>query len=95
MTIEPTQTPNIFLRNYMNTVNIKLYGLYSTTFVKAFYINAPVEIATWDDTYCNATKESALHDPYPTRLVCSYINDTTMQILIPEGVEDIYVANVT
>lgn len=41
MTITPTQTPNIFLRNYMNTVTIKLYGLYSTKFVNAFYINAP------------------------------------------------------
>lgn len=41
MTITPTQTPGIFLRNYMNTVTIQLYGLYSTKFVNAFYINAP------------------------------------------------------
>ena len=64
----------------MNTVNIKLYGLYSTTFVQAFYINAPVEIVTWDTTYCNASMEAVLHDPYPTRLVCRAINDTTIQI---------------
>jgi hypothetical protein len=82
MTVEPTQTPGIFLRNYMNTATIKMYGLYSTTFVNAFYINAPKEIVTWDTKYCNATFESLNHDPYPTRLLCSFINDTTMQILI-------------
>ena len=95
MTITPTQTPNIFLRNYMNTATIQLYGLYSTTFVNAFYINAPSEIVSWDDTYCNATFESAEHDPYPTRLLCSHINDTTIQIIIPEGVEENYVEDLT
>lgn len=86
MTITPTQTPGIFLRNYMNTATINIYGLYSTTFVNCFYINAPEEIITWDTKYCNATFESLNHDPYPTRLMCSFINDTTLQILIPEGV---------
>ena len=95
MTITPTQTPNIFLRDYMNTVSINLYGLYSTTFVKAFYINAPLDIATWDPTYCNATFVSPLHDPYPTRLVCSFINDTTLQVLIPDGVPQEYLDNIT
>lgn len=42
MTITPTQTPGIFLRNYMNTATFKIYGLYSTTFVNCFYINAPL-----------------------------------------------------
>lgn len=55
MTITPTQTPGIFLRNYMNTATINVYGLYSTTFVNCFYINAPKEIITWDTKYCNAT----------------------------------------
>lgn len=55
MTINPTQTPGIFLRNYMNTATINIYGLYSTTFVNCFYINAPKEIVTWDTKYCNAT----------------------------------------
>ena len=95
MTITPTQTPGIFLRNYMNTITIEIYGLYSTTFVNAFYINAPQEIVTGDDEYCNATFESPLHDPYPTRLVCSYINDTTLQIIIPEGVEEEYIDDIT
>lgn len=86
MTITPTQTPGIFLRNYMNTATIKIFGLYSTTFINCFYINAPKQIVTWQTKYCNATFESLNHDPYPTRLLCSFINDTTLQVLIPEGV---------
>lgn len=83
MTIIPTQTPDLFLRKwYWNTANFSIYGLYSTLFVKAFYINAPIEVVTWDTTYCNATFTSLNHDPYPTRLLCSFVNDTTIQILI-------------
>lgn len=55
MSITPTQTPNIFLRNYMNTVIISLDRLYESHFAKAFYIVAPSDITTWDTTYCNAT----------------------------------------
>lgn len=55
MTIKPTQTNNIFLRNYLNTVEIQITGIYSSNFIQAFYINAPVDIVTWSDTYCNAT----------------------------------------
>jgi hypothetical protein len=79
----------------MNTATLTIYGLYSTTFVKAFYINAPSDVSYWDSTYCNATMEASTHDPYPTRLTCSHINDTTLQILIPEGVEENYVVNIT
>lgn len=86
MTITPTQTPNYFLRNYMNTATIEIYGLYSTTHINCFYINAPIQIVTWDPLYCNATIFSPTTDTYPTRLLCSHINDTTIQLLIPEGV---------
>jgi hypothetical protein len=37
----------------------------------------------WDTTYCNATIENINSDPYPTRLDCAFINDTTIQVLIP------------
>jgi hypothetical protein len=39
--INTQNSNNIFLRNYWNTVKIKITGLFSTAFVKAFYIVAP------------------------------------------------------
>lgn len=86
MTITPTQSPNLFLRNYLNTAIIQLYGLYTDPYIKAFYINAPKDVVTWDSTYCNATLASNTNNPYPTRLNCQYQNDTTIAITIPEGV---------
>ncbi len=66
-----TNTQNsgaIFLRNYWNTVKMEIQGLYTSEFIKAFYIEAPVEITDWDPTYCNATIGAPLQLPYPTRL---------------------------
>lgn len=83
MTITPTQNPYIFLRNHMNIAIIQLYGLYTNPFIKAFYINAPLEVVTWDSNYCNASLLSNNNDPYPTRLVCSAINQTSIAITIP------------
>ena len=93
MTITPTQSPNLFLRNYMNTAIIRLYGLFTDPYVNAFYINAPKDVVTWDSTYCNATLTSNTNNPYPTRLNCQYQNDTTIAISIPEGV--VYQSGVT
>ena len=83
MTITPTQNPNVFLRNYMNTAIIKLCGLYTDPYINAFYINAPKDIVRWDSTYCNATLGTNTNNPYPTRLNCQYQNDTTIAITIP------------
>jgi hypothetical protein len=38
LTIVPTQTPNLFLRNYMNTVVITISRIYESQFCTAFYI---------------------------------------------------------
>jgi hypothetical protein len=74
MTITPTQSPNLFLRNYINTATIQIKGLYSNNFIKAFYINAPADIVYWDSIYCNATMTFTFNNPYPTRLECLYQN---------------------
>ena len=64
-----TQNSNsIFLRNYWNTVRIEIVGLFTSKFVKAFYIIAPPEVTDWDINYCNATIQAAAQLPYPTRL---------------------------
>lgn len=86
MTITPTQTPNIFLRNYMNTVVIQLTRLWESRFAKAFYIVAPSsDVTTWDMNYCNATLtvSTASRLPYPYRLRCGAISATVLQVLIP------------
>ena len=74
------------MRNYWNTVKMEIEGLYTSEFVKAFYIVAPIEVTDWDNTYCNATIESPSHLPYPTRLECLQITPNTIQIKIPEGI---------
>ena len=86
MSIAPTQSP-FFLRNYMNTAVIKIKGLFTETFISAFHIHAPSDIVTWDTTYCNSTLTAGGNNPYPVRLNCSIINDTTLSILVPEGVK--------
>ena len=68
-------------------------GLYTNPYVKAVYIHAPKDIVTWDTTYCNATLGTHGNNPYPTRLACAFINDTTLSINIPEGVS--YISGVT
>lgn len=85
MTITPTQTPNIFLRNYMNTVIIELNRLWESNFAKAFYIVAPADVTTWDKNYCNATLTVAttMRAPYPYRLRCGTILPNVLQVLIP------------
>jgi len=90
MTITATQSPNIFLRNYLNTATIQLRGLYTDQYITAFYIHAPSDIVTFDSTYCNATLTSSFNNPYPTRLHCMYQNDTTIAVGIPEGVGYVY-----
>ncbi len=86
MIITPTQSPNLFLRNYMNTATFEIYGLYTDPYIKAFYLNAPSDVVTWDTTYCNATLTSPGNNPYPTRLICQYLNETAVSIVIPQGV---------
>lgn len=83
MEIVPTQSPNLFLRNYMNTATFTINGLYTDPYIKAFYIHAPKDVATWDSTYCNATLGTGGNNPYPVRLSCGFINDTTLSINIP------------
>lgn len=85
MLITPTQTPNIFLRNYMNTVIITLDRLYESRFAKAFYIVAPADVLRWDQDYCNATLTvpTTQRQPYPYRLRCGAITSSVLQVLIP------------
>ena len=91
--INTQNSNNIFLRNYWNTVKIQITGLFSTAFVKAFYIITPIEVTDWQTDYCNATISSTAHLPYPARLECKQITINTIQISIPEGVN--YVPSVS
>jgi hypothetical protein len=93
MTITPTQSPNVFLRNYMNTAIIQITGIYTAPQITAFYLQAPSDVVTWDNTYCNATMTANYNNPYPIRLNCLYESSTTIAITIPEGVS--YVYNIT
>lgn len=82
MLIFPTQN-NVFLRNYMNTARFELKGLFTNPYIKAIYVNAPKDIVTWDTDYCNASMTALYNNPYPTRLHCQSLNDTTIAIKIP------------
>jgi len=93
MTITATQSPNVFLRNYMNTATIQLNGIYTASQIEALYLHAPSDVVSWDTTYCNATMTANYNNPYPTRLNCQYVSNTTIAITVPEGVSYLY--NVT
>lgn len=93
MTITATQSPNVFLRNYMNTATIEIKGLYTASQIAAFYLHAPSDVVTWDTNYCNATMTANFNKPYPTRLNCQYVNDTTIAITVPEAVSYVYNLN--
>lgn len=67
----------------MNTAVIKIKGLFTEPFITAFHIHAPSDIVTWNNTYCNSTLTAGGNNPYPVRLNCSTINDTTLSILVP------------
>lgn len=84
MSIAPTQTPSIFLRNYANTVIITLNYMYSHSSVKAFYIIPPSDIVSWEGSYCNATLSIPLasRTPYPLRFSCGVFNSTLIQVLV-------------
>jgi hypothetical protein len=85
MAISSTQN-NVFLRNYMNTAIFQLWGLFTNPYIHAFYLHAPKDIVSWDQTYCNASMTSPSNNPYPTRINCQSLNDTTISITVPEGV---------
>lgn len=55
LTIEPTQTPDIYLRNYANTAIFTISNIYVDERIKSIYIIAPDEVTEWDADYCNAS----------------------------------------
>ena len=70
MTISATQTPNIYLRNYANTVIFSIGNVFLDDRIKAIYIKAPVEVTSWTDNYCNASITTTLVNTYPLRFEC-------------------------
>lgn len=70
MTVLPTQTPSMFLRNYANTVNFTINNLFSDPRTQAIYIQAPVDVTVWDTTYCNASITNTSNYNYPLRFTC-------------------------
>jgi hypothetical protein len=84
MTLTPTQTPNIFLRNYANTVTFTLTRIYTSAFIRAFYIIPPADVTSWEVDYCNATLSvpNAERQPYPMRFSCGVWNETMIRVLV-------------
>lgn len=86
ISISPTQTPSIFLRNYANTVIMTLNYMYSHSAVQAFYIVPPSDVVSWEGDYCNATLSipAASRTPYPLRFSCGVFNSTLLQVLVTD-----------
>lgn len=89
MTFKPTQSfqdytasaPNIqysyFLRNYVNTVEVQITGLWRNADIKQFWITKPPNVEYFDHTYCNSSLIIPQADrlPYPLRLRCQAYTD--------------------
>lgn len=76
MAVVPTQTPNMYLRNYANTVIFTIGNIFSDSRIKAIYIKAPADVTVWDPTYCNATINTTSNFNYPLRFICTVDPDT-------------------
>lgn len=70
ITISTTQTPNMYLRNYANTVIFSITNVFSDSRTKAIYIKAPSDVTSWDSTYCNASITTTTNFNYPLRFTC-------------------------
>lgn len=70
MAVAPTQTPNMYLRNYANTVYFTISNLFSDSRMQAIYIRAPSDVLSWDGTYCNASITNTASFNYPLRFTC-------------------------
>ena len=71
LTISATQTPNMYLRNYANTVIFTISKVFSDSRAKAIYIMAPSDVTSWDPTYCNASITTTQTFAYPLRFTCA------------------------
>jgi hypothetical protein len=71
VTVTPTQTPTMYLRNYANTVVFTINNLFSDSRIRALYIKAPSDVTSWDSTYCNASITATANFNYPLRFTCS------------------------
>jgi hypothetical protein len=70
LTVATTQTPNMYLRNYANTVVFTIANLFSDSRTQAIYIQAPSDVTSWDPTYCNASITTTQSFNYPLRFTC-------------------------
>jgi hypothetical protein len=70
ITVATTQTPNMYLRNYANTVVFTITNLFSDSRIAAIYILAPADVTSWDPTYCNASITTTANFNYPLRFTC-------------------------
>lgn len=80
LTIATTQTPNMYLRNYANTVIFTISNVFSDSRMKAIYIMAPADVTSWDPTYCNASITTTQNFAYPLRFTCA-VDPNTPQYL--------------
>ena len=72
LAVATTQTPNMYLRNYANTVIFSISNMFSDSRIKAIYIEASTNATSWDPDYCNAsiTTTTASDNAYPLRFTC-------------------------
>lgn len=70
LSVQTTQTPNMYLRNYANTVIFTISNIFSDSRIKAIYVKAPADVSVWDTTYCNASITNTQSFNYPLRFTC-------------------------
>jgi len=80
LSVAPTQTPSLYLRNYANTAIFTISNLFSDSRMQAIYILAPSDVTLWDPTYCNASITNTLNFNYPLRFTCA-VDPNTPQYL--------------
>jgi hypothetical protein len=80
MTVVPTQTPSMYLRNYANTAVFTISNIFSDSRMQAIYLLAPTDVTVWDPTYCNATITNTSNFNYPLRFTCT-VDPNTPQYL--------------
>lgn len=82
MSIAATQTPGVWLRNYANTANFTIDNIFMDARIQAIYIQAPSDVSSWTNSYCNATITGTLSNTYPLRFLCSVFASNPQFLII-------------
>ena len=75
LSISPTQTPGVYLRNYANTAIFTIDNIFMDSRIKSIYIKAPSDVTEWDADYCNASITATKINTYPLRFTCRVFDE--------------------